>query len=258
MCELLGINSARPIVANEILKEFYTHAEDNPHGWGLAVYGESGVSIEKEPVKATKSKYLKERLEADIEAEVLIGHVRLATMGSLSYNNAHPFLRRDADGRFWTLFHNGTLFDFPEADHYFYTQKGSTDSERVLMYLIDKIDAERERLGHRLTKEERFAIVEKTIEIMAPGNKLNLMLYDGKYMYLHTNYKESLHVCSDGCTSVFSTKPLTWGSGWEPLPMNTLLVYKDGKEIYRGKNHGHEFTDDMVDPRFLFATYSEL
>lgn len=258
MCELLGINSARPIKANAVLKEFYTHAEDNPHGWGLAVYGESGVSVEKEPVKATKSRYLKERLKADIEADTLFAHVRLATIGSISYVNSHPFLRRDTTGRYWTLIHNGTLFDFPESDHFFYQQKGDTDSERLLMYLIEKIDREMECLDRDLKPEERFRLIEELLAYMSKGNKVNVMLYDGEYMYCHSNYEGTMHICQKGDTAVFSTHPLKWGDHWEPIPLTTLCVYKNGKEVYRGTPHGNVFRDDMVDSRFLFATYSEL
>lgn len=258
MCELLGINSARPIKANPILKEFYTHAEANPHGWGLALYGASGISIEKEPVKATKSRYLKERLNADIEADVLFAHVRLATMGSMSYNNSHPFLLQDTSGRYWTLNHNGTLFDFPECDHYFYQQQGETDSERLLMYLVEKLDCEMENKERELTPEERFRLIDKLIAHMSKGNKVNVMLYDGEYMYCHTNYAGSMYICKTGDTAVFSTNPLKWGDHWDPMPFTTLCVYKNGEEVYRGKPHGQEFRDDMVDPRFMFATYSEL
>lgn len=257
MCELFGINSARPIHANDLLKEFFTHAEENPHGWGLAVYGGSGTSIEKEPVKATKSLYLKERLKAEIEAENLIAHVRLATMGSLSYENSHPFLRRDATGRYWTLAHNGTLFDFPEADRYFYQQKGDTDSERFLLYIMEHLDCRAQNLDRELLPEERFALIDQIIAHMAEGNKLNLILYDGEYMYVHSNYANSLYLNKTPDTALFATKPLKDGN-WEPMPITTLCVYKDGQEVYRGNPHGHEFRDDMVDPRFVFATYSEL
>ena len=61
MCELFGVNSARPVTANDLLRDFFTHCEDHPQGWGIALL-DHGVSIEKEPKKATKSEYLAERL----------------------------------------------------------------------------------------------------------------------------------------------------------------------------------------------------
>ena len=46
--------------------------------------------------------------------------------------------------------------------------------------------------GARLHFEERFALLDEIVSDMAKGNKLNLLLYDGEYTYVHTNYKNSL------------------------------------------------------------------
>ena len=55
MCELLGFSSRKKRRRNDLLREFYSHAEAHPHGWGLARFGDGHApSIEKEPVKATK------------------------------------------------------------------------------------------------------------------------------------------------------------------------------------------------------------
>ncbi|MGN1030656.1 MAG: class II glutamine amidotransferase, partial [Butyricicoccaceae bacterium] len=58
MCELFGFSSAEPVAINDWLKEFYTHSDQHPHGWGLALLNGHEASIEKEPVQATKSRYL--------------------------------------------------------------------------------------------------------------------------------------------------------------------------------------------------------
>ena len=36
MCEMLGMTAKRKRRANGLLREFYSHAEAHPHGWGLA------------------------------------------------------------------------------------------------------------------------------------------------------------------------------------------------------------------------------
>ncbi|MCR5529980.1 MAG: class II glutamine amidotransferase [Saccharofermentans sp.] len=43
-------------------------------------------------------------------------------------------------GRTWTLAHNGTIFEGDLLNRY-YIQNGTTDSERILLYLIDQIDS---------------------------------------------------------------------------------------------------------------------
>ena len=59
MCQLFGFSSKIPVRINDYLKEFYSHSEEHPHGWGLACMDGKEVMIEKEPVKASVSQYLK-------------------------------------------------------------------------------------------------------------------------------------------------------------------------------------------------------
>lgn len=249
MCELFGVNSARPVTANDLLRDFFTHCEDHPQGWGIALL-DHGVSIEKEPKKATKSEYLAERLGSSIRARNLFAHIRLATIGDMQYNNTHPFVAYDTTGRAWAQVHNGTLFSAPDVEPYFYRQTGTTDSERLLLYLVDRVNLATEAAGRELTAEERTVLLEEQLARLTPHNKVNWMLYDGEQLYVHTNYAGSLHVCQDGRTAWFSTLPLACGD-WEPLPMNRLLVYKDGERIYEGRPHGNEYIDNPEDLKFL-------
>ena len=133
----------------------------------------------------------------------------------------------------WTQIHNGTLFEAPDVDPYFYRERGSTDSERMLLYFLDRVEEATLKAGHPLNADERTTLVEKTLAHLTPHNKINVLLFDGEQLYVHTNYKGSLHVCEDGRSAWFSTLPLRHGN-WEPLPMNRLLVYKNGQRIYEG------------------------
>ena len=55
MCELMGMSAKRRRAVNALLREFYSHAEAHPHGWGLARFSDAGVpSMETEPIKATE------------------------------------------------------------------------------------------------------------------------------------------------------------------------------------------------------------
>ena len=56
MCEMLGMSAKRKRRANGLLREFYSHAEAHPHGWGLARFPAGAApAVEKEAVKATAS-----------------------------------------------------------------------------------------------------------------------------------------------------------------------------------------------------------
>ncbi|MDD5864087.1 MAG: class II glutamine amidotransferase, partial [Firmicutes bacterium] len=158
--------------------------------------------------------------------------------------NSHPFARRDASGRLWTLAHNGTIFESPVLEPYARIQKGSTDSERILYYLVDRINAG----GNpgALSAEERFSIVEDVIRSITHKNMVNLLIYDGDLFYVHANRKDSLHMLKREDSVVISTKALSQ-TGWEPVPLNIPLAFQCGRLVYTGRNHGNEYIKEETD-----------
>ena len=256
MCELFGVSSKRKLELNEPLLEFFSHGIDHPNGWGMAFFYENAVSLEKQPEASHKSTYLKHRLQSRIEADHMIAHIRLATRGNLSYDNCHPFVMRDNSGRTWTLAHNGTIFDCDPLNPFVYRQQGQTDSERILLYTVSRMNEALEK-NRELSARERFAVVDEVLCEITPENKVNLLLFDGELMYAHTNYKNSLHSCRKGEAVMISTKPLD-RDVWENVPMNTLVAYQDGKQVCRGTDHGNEFFDSEEKMRLLFLDFANL
>ena len=245
MCEMLGISAKRRIRANDILREFYSHADRHPHGWGLATFNDAGApDIEKEAVKATESEYLKKRLAEPIEESVLLAHIRLATVGHLEYRNSHPFAAADNCGRIWTLEHNGTIFNGAELNRYMGLQFGSTDSERILLHLVDIVNERQIRHGRALDWKERFAALDDLVGELAGGNKLNLLIWDGEYLYAHTNYADTLFTrkIPGSGSLLIATKPID-NLKWEHVPFLQLQVYKDGETVWQGRHKSDQFFD---------------
>ena len=257
MCELFGVSSQKRTMVNDQLKEFFSHSVKHANGWGMAIFYENSVSLEKEPVQAIKSTYLKERLQRSVTVRNMIAHIRLATRGVMEYVNCHPFVLRDNFDRCWTLAHNGTIFDYPRHNPYLYQQEGRTDSERILYFLVDQISKRQLELGRALTKEERFDLLDKLVGDMAKGNKLNLLIYDGQMMYVHTNYANSLYYSQREDTMLFATTPLDHGC-WNEHPFTTLCAYEDGHRLFQGTNHGNEYRDDEKDMHMIFVDYAAL
>ena len=264
MCELLGISAKQRRAFNAVLREFFSHADQNPHGWGLARFTEADGShmsrpvIDKEPSKATTSERLRGLLDADIEEQALLAHIRFASIGHPEYVNCHPFTATDSSGRAWTLIHNGTIFHSEALNGYLNIQSGTTDSERVLLYLVDCIDRAQARTGRPIGADERFDVLATEITALAAeGNKLNLLIYDGEVMYVHTNLRGTLHYCEDGDALIFSTKPLSKGT-WKPVPFTRLLAVQDGAFIREAPPHGHEYVYDSEDYRYVYMGYAML
>lgn len=257
MCELFGVDSAKKIPLNELLREFFSDGTEHPHGWGMAFFYGNAVSLEKQPQSAVTSNYLKQRLRAKIETDKMIAHIRLATRGTMDYENTHPFVMRDNYDRTWTLAHNGTIFESEVLEPFVATEDGDTDSERILCYIIDQVNAAQDEKGVALTKEERFALLNRIILEIAPENKLNLLIFDGEIMYIHTNYKDSLYRCRKDKAIVMATRPLDRDK-WKNVPMNQLLAYEDGKLIYTGTKHEYEFVDSEEKMHMLFLDFANL
>ena len=261
MCEMLGISAKRRRKANATLREFFSHAERHPHGWGLARFGDDGAlvapGVEKEPHKATVSEHLQNLLGDRIDERTIIAHIRFATVGTMEYENCHPFTATDNLGRVWTLAHNGTVFDGAVLNDYIGVQYGETDSERILLYLVDLVNRAQIWLGRPLSEQERFDAMSSAVAALAKGNKLNLLVFDGEVLYAHTNFRGALHYLKDDDSLTLSTNPLSQGD-WKPLPFTRLVAIKDGEFVREGASHGHEYIYNPDDYRFVYMNFARL
>ncbi len=251
MCELFATSLNDHLILNDYLSEFYSHSNNHPHGWGLASLSHQGVNIEKEPIRAIDSTYLHKRLSVPIDNKIVLGHIRYATMGTMEYENSHPFTLEDHFGRSWTLIHNGTIFKYAPLESYINMQKGATDSERILYYLLDCIN------DSYTFHKDLFKVLDQIFVDMSKGNKLNVIFTDGIRVYVHTNYLSSLYYLQKHEGTLFATVPLS-DENWQKVPMNCLLVYNQGHLIYEGTHHHHVYYDNQKDFDQIYQTYSGL
>ena len=187
----------------------------------------------------------------------MMAHIRFATRGHMSYENCHPFVRHDQSGRTWTFMHNGTIFSCPLLSKYLYSQSGQTDSERILLYIIDRINAETEKLGRILKDSERFDVIDRVVLDITAHNKVNFMLYDGSMLYVHDNLKGSLFVHHLDRSLIFATTPLN-KEKWEPVEPCRLQAYKNGRHVLSGTAHQNEYIENPEDMKLIFLDYAQL
>lgn len=243
MCELFGFSSSVERDLTALLKEFFDHSIDHPNGWGLAELAGSRPEIVTEPVAAFRSRRLPEILGRGVRSRLFMAHIRRATIGNIAPENCHPFTGLDKSGRQWTLIHNGTIFNGLELMKYKKLERGTTDSERVLLYFLDLLNEAIDKKGGPLDEQERFSVLEEAVASIAYRNKLNLIIYDGDLLYAHVNMKNTLYYSRQGGTLI-STTPLD-SNIWQPLPLTTLFAFRDGEQVFRGKPHGFEFVDAL-------------
>lgn len=241
MCEIFCLNSNKPRQINECLECFYKHSEKHPHGWGLANMQSDQFIIDKEPIKASCSPHLKEILTNPLISKNVFAHIRLATKGEIISPNCHPFTQIDSNKRTWMLIHNGTVFDYPPLEKYKKIEKGDTDSELILLYIIDKINEFEKEKNAPSTIKERFNILFEIISDMSKNNKLNLMIYDGEVTYIHSNMDETLYYLKSKDNFLVASTPVNDEKGWKKVELNKLFALVDGTIIFESKEHDNEF-----------------
>lgn len=252
MCELLGLTARRKIIMNKWLETFFSHSAQHLNGWGLALSDDGAFSVDKEPLRAIDSLYLKSLLSGNIKTANCIAHIRKATIGDVSENNTHPFSACDNFGRRWTLAHNGTIFDSEALAPYQYKQTGTTDSERILLYIVDRINQLNED-----SSDNRIQTVDDAVKTIVPGNKVNLLIYDGEFLYVHKNERGTLYEKELDGSIMFSTVPLD-ANGWRELEQNRLMVYQSGKLVYAAEKHDFTYIHSEEKMKLLYLAYAGL
>lgn len=240
MCEIFCFNSNKPKKVNHCLECFYNHSEEHPDGWGLANMQSDKYTINKEPVKASCSENLKNILSHPVIGKNIFAHIRLATVGEIVSPNCHPFTETDNNNRSWVLIHNGTIFDYPELDKYYEKEKGNTDSERILLYIIDEINKIEQKKNTPTTVEERFNIVSNLICKLSKDNKVNIMIYDGEITYIHSNMKDTMYYLKNSEGILIASSPLD-DEDWKPIELNKIFGLVDGDIVFESEKHNHEF-----------------
>ncbi len=74
-------------------------------GWGVGFYQGGEVLMRRRPIDGDEVDVAK--IATDVRADVLIGHVRSATVGTLRTENTHPFRSRQ-----WLFAQTGTVSEF--------------------------------------------------------------------------------------------------------------------------------------------------
>ena len=240
MCELFGFSAAKETDVGEYLRTFFSHSDKHPHGWGL-MYG-SDHRIIKGAEQASQSIMLRRVTETLSPQRSVLAHIRYATVGSIKPENCHPFSGEDITGRVWTMIHNGTIYSGGQTYRYLNSQTGDTDSERLFLAFLDRMN--RSLVRGNDSERERFRVVSGFIAENAPRNKLNLMIFDGELLYVHKNMKNTLSFKMTENGVVISTGPLD-GDEWLPFPMAQVIAYKDGTEVFRGDRHKGIFIPNL-------------
>ncbi len=180
MCRLFGLYANRLV---DVYFSFYRSPKesfvrlsyDNPSGWGVAWFNGREWHIYKEPRPLYSSTKAKEHIKKNVHGKIIVSHIRLASVGSESLENTHPWLYRG-----WVFAHNGTinrkaLLKLLRREYQDF--EGDTDSEAFFHLIIQEI----EDLGGPV--EGIMSAVKKIVNRGIVFSSLNFIASDGERLY---------------------------------------------------------------------------
>ncbi len=212
MARLFGLIGNRPDLIGRVLgleaEVLRARARGAPLGWGLGFYQGGEVLMRRRPIDDREELELA-KLAADVRADIVVGHVRTATVGALRTENTHPFRYRQ-----WLFAQTGTVSHFDAIRERLLASvpeflrgnvRGETDSEIVfhvfLSFLHDAGKLENGSIPASAVHEalrSSMAVIEGMAAEVGDGSvKTNLLVSNGEILVaVHKNTKMSYRTFS--------------------------------------------------------------
>ena len=194
MARLFGIIGNRPDLAARVLAfeadPLRARSKGAPLGWGLGFYQGGEVLMRRRPIDERPDIDVA-KLAGDVRADLVVGHVRQATIGPLRTENTHPFRYRQ-----WLFAQTGTVSEFDQVRERLIASvpeflrsgiRGDTDAE-VLFHVFLSFLHDAGRLNDGLVEgpllrealRSTLAVVDGlTSEVGSAVANLNILVSDG-------------------------------------------------------------------------------
>jgi glutamine amidotransferase len=217
MCRMLGMVSARPTAVRELLLEaprsLAVLSNEHRDGWGIATSAGGDWQIRRSTSCAARCADYSQ--VANVEAELVIAHVRKATVGRLSLSNTHPF-RHDR----FVFAHNGTVLAIAAlvsriAPEHLAWVGGDTDSERLFAYILTHV-------GEAGSVERGVIRAIAAMRALGDIGSASFLLSCGERLYAY-RCGRTLFTRMRGTVTMVASEPLT-DESWTEIPELGLVV----------------------------------
>ena len=225
-------------------------------GWGIAFF-ESEDATPAKPGKGVRYFVDKEGAATSpiarmlrtypIKSHNVVAHVRKATVGAVTLENCHPFVR-ELWGCYWVFAHNGDLKDYAPLLHGSFRPVGSTDSELAFCWLLQELA--KSHAGVPSVAELTLTLAELVPQIAKHGT-FNFLMSNGQALWAHASTKmyyvlrqhpfTQVHLKDDDVDvdlasfnspqdrlAIVVTEPLTTNEDWVAMSAGELQVFVDG------------------------------
>lgn len=281
MCQLLGMNCATPTDITFSFRGFSQRAgvtSDHCDGFGIAFFEDKTCRLFIDNKSAIESPIAELIRNYPIKSRNVIAHIRKATQGKITLENAHPFVR-ELWGRQWVFAHNGDLHGFKPRLSGRFVPVGNTDSEYAFCYLLDHLV---ERFGYdEPSLEDVFEVLEEISPEIAEYGTFNFCLSNGQALFSYAVTK--LHWVSrsypfrpahlidldveidfrevtspEDRVAVITTEPLTHNEDWKAFQPGQLMLFREGHLIKQAKTHIERLLREALDPSLRRVTKADV
>ncbi len=198
MARLVGFIGNRPDLGTRVIElesralEVKRRGTATP-GWGVGFYQNGEILLKRRPIDDRAEIHI-EDLTRDLRADVLLAHVRVATVGSLRTENTHPFRYRQ-----WLFANTGTVESFSnlrgrlqESLPQFLARdvRGETDSELCFHLFLSFLHDAGELDRPQVSPQTAVTALRSTISLVdrlcaeegAPATTLNILVSSPEYL----------------------------------------------------------------------------
>jgi glutamine amidotransferase len=230
MCEIYGFCGSVPVRLNKYTNEFWLHSRVHQDGFGYYLHDSDDFYVNPNSAMSCLS-YLRKK---DFTSKLALCHIRFKTHGPASIENCHPFIKSDIHGVKWSLIHNGFIEDTNYSAALETIQDGSTDSERILLSIVEAVNSIYEHAWIDNKSELAYfiySIIEQRLNEISLLGKVNLIFTDSRTnnMYVYMNAKSLYYLFTNKGIHVSTTK--LSDEDWITVTPNKLHIFNDGERV---------------------------
>ncbi|MDF1565468.1 MAG: class II glutamine amidotransferase [Deltaproteobacteria bacterium] len=265
MCELFAASARRPVNVNLSFETFSRRGgATGPHadGWGIAFFEGPDAQILRESEAAAHSECARFVEHHDLRSNLVISHIRKATMGARTLRNTQPFAR-ELGGRLHVFAHNGNLENLrrqPWRRLDAYLPLGDTDSEQAFCTLMGEMRGLWRRVQGLPPLADRLEVVSTFAHRISRLGPANFLYSDGDVLFAHGHRRTQedgsivapgLHLLRRTCTEptvhelegakirtdtarqevvLIASRPLS-DEPWQPLMEGEIVAIANGRVL---------------------------
>ena len=176
MARLVGIIANRPDLTNRLAahqrETLCSHNHDEePWGWGVGFFQSGEILLKRRPLDERVDLTLEEMI-SDVRSDIMLAHIRHATVGALCTDNTHPFRYRQ-----WMFADTGTVDGFGELRGRLYETlpqflqrnlRGDTDSELLFHVFLSFLHDAGKLDQHIVAPRDVFPALKSSLALLFP------------------------------------------------------------------------------------------